>query len=82
MIEMKTGGMLSEVIKERRKALALTQEDVANLAGCARLFVHELEKGKITIRFEKLIAVLHVLGLQLAIESGSSGLVDKTHETN
>ena len=73
---------LSESVRRRRKTLALTQQDVADLAGCARLFVYDLEKGKSTIRLQKLMDVLQVLGMQLSIENGTGGFVDNTDATN
>ena len=54
-----------KIIKEQRKSLGLTQKDVANLAGCGIVFVHDLENGKPTIRLNKFLDVLNVLGIRL-----------------
>ncbi|MHB8637930.1 MAG: type II toxin-antitoxin system Y4mF family antitoxin [Fimbriimonadaceae bacterium] len=66
---------LGVAVRDRRKALGLTQAELAGLAGCGPLFVIELERGKPTIRVDKLIAVLVVLGLQLRVENGVGGIV-------
>jgi HTH-type transcriptional regulator/antitoxin HipB len=58
---------LSEVIRARRKAVGLSQQDLAEFAGCSRLFVSELERGKLTFQFDKFLAVLTVLGLRMKI---------------
>lgn len=58
-------GTLSRTVEERRKTLGLTQPDLARLAGCSERFVRELESGKPTVRFDKVLAVLEVLGLEL-----------------
>lgn len=57
---------LAHQIRERRKSLRLTQQDVADLAGCSTRFVCSLESGKPTVRLDKLVAVLQTLGLELS----------------
>ncbi|HYO20339.1 MAG TPA: type II toxin-antitoxin system Y4mF family antitoxin, partial [Dermatophilaceae bacterium] len=52
----------------RRKDLGLTQVEVAELAGVSDRFVMELEKGKPTVRLDKLTAVLEAMGLTLRAE--------------
>lgn len=65
---------LAAAIRSQRKSLGLTQEELGRFAGCGALFIHELEKGKPTVRLSKLIEVLKILGLQLKLETGKSGL--------
>jgi HTH-type transcriptional regulator / antitoxin HipB len=65
---------LGEAVRARRKLLRLTQRHVADLAGCAELFVREVEAGKPTVRLDKLVDVLTVLGLRLTLESGRDGI--------
>lgn len=59
-------------LRTRRKALGLTQEDLADLADVSLRFVHELEHGKQTVQLDKLLAVLNALGWHLAITPGSA----------
>lgn len=59
---------LSKIVRERRKALKLTQKELADLAGCHFMFISDLEQGKNTLRLDKVEAVLHALGLRLRIE--------------
>ena len=61
-------------VRNRRNALGLTQAQAAALAECDRLFVSEVERGKSTVRLDKLLSLLGVLGLQLALETGSGRL--------
>lgn len=56
------------VITERRRALGLRQQDLAELAGVSIRFVGELEHGKQTARLDKLQAVLDVLGLTIELK--------------
>lgn len=62
-------------IKKQRKALGLSQQQLAKFAGCAKLFVLSVENGKATIRMDKLLAVLNVLGLQIKLQSGKAPVV-------
>lgn len=55
---------VSRVVRERRKSLRLTQEDLADLADCSPRYVRSLESGKPTVRMDKLMDVLDVLGVE------------------
>jgi y4mF family transcriptional regulator len=59
---------VADAVKARRRGLRLTQPDLASLAGCSERFVRELEAGKPSVRLDKLLAVLDVLGLELRLE--------------
>ncbi len=62
-------------MRTRRRQLALTQADLADLAGCARRTVSAIEAGKETIRLSVLLDVFAALGLRLRVEPGPGGLV-------
>jgi len=57
--------LLAASVHARRKHLRLTQETLAELAGCSSRFVRQLEGGKGTVRLDKVEAVLRALGLEL-----------------
>jgi HTH-type transcriptional regulator/antitoxin HipB len=57
-------------VRARRKALRLTQDEAAELAGVSARTVHAIEAGKVTISLDALLAVLSALGLQLRLERG------------
>jgi HTH-type transcriptional regulator / antitoxin HipB len=59
---------LGLTVRVRRLELGLKQAELAELAGCSTRFVHTVEAGKATIRLDKLLDVLDVLGLHLSIE--------------
>lgn len=72
MIESpQTAESIGLAAKARRKALGLTLQQVADLAGVAITFVHELEHGKPTMRLSKVVDVLTVLGLELEVRDRS-----------
>lgn len=54
-------------VRQRRVALQMRQDDVAALAGVSTRFVHAVETGKPSLHLDKVVAVLHVLGLELRI---------------
>lgn len=61
---------LGQGVRERREALALRQSELAELAGCSPRFLHSLEHGKPTLRLDKVLDVLEVLGLDLLLAPG------------
>jgi len=54
-------------IRNLRKKLRLTQIDFAKRAGVGLRFLRELEKGKTTVRLDKLNQVLDFLGFHLEL---------------
>ncbi len=54
-------------IKKLRKGLGLNQIEFAKRAGVGLRFLRELEKGKATIRLDKLNQVLDFLGIHLEL---------------
>ena len=60
---------LGAQIRRKRKVLRLTQKELADLSNCGSDFLYDLERGKPTVRLDKLMAVLEVLGLKLKLES-------------
>lgn len=63
---------LAGAVRARRKALGLTQADLAGLAQTGNRFIVDLEKGKPTLQIEKVLAVLALLGLDLyVVERGA-----------
>tara|TARA_R110002124_G_scaffold22412_5_gene84664 strand:+ start:801 stop:1025 length:225 start_codon:yes stop_codon:yes gene_type:complete len=55
------------LIRETRKALKVTQQDLALTSGTGLRFIIDLEKGKPTCQIGKVLTVLQTLGLRLEI---------------
>jgi y4mF family transcriptional regulator len=53
---------LIKFVKERRKALRLTQQELADRAGVGLRFIRDLEQGKQTLRLDKVNQVLALFG--------------------
>lgn len=56
---------LSQFVKERRKSLGLTQEDLSFKAGVGLRFVRDLEQGKESLMVDKVNQVLSLFGHEL-----------------
>lgn len=56
---------LSQFVKEQRKSLGLTQEDLSFKAGVGLRFVRDLEQGKESLMLDKVNQVLSLFGHEL-----------------
>ena len=59
---------LGNVIRATRKAQGATQAEFASLCGVGVRFISELENGKPTVEFGKVLTVLNSLGLNLNLQ--------------
>jgi y4mF family transcriptional regulator len=66
-------------VRTRRKAMKITQKDLALTCGTGLRFIIDLEKGKPTTQLEKALRVLQALGLRLQATS-LGGVADSKHE--
>lgn len=66
---------IPQFIKLKRKALKLTQEELAFKSGVGLRFMRELEQGKTTLRLDKVNQVLRLFGKQV-------GVIDQELESN
>jgi len=56
---------LSQFVKEKRKSLGLTQEELSLKAGVGLRFVREMEQGKQSLQMDKVNQVLKLFGYEL-----------------
>jgi y4mF family transcriptional regulator len=66
--------VLGAEVRRKRKLLRLSQQELAELSGCGPAFLYDLERGKPSIRLDKLVPVLEMLGLRLKLEPRVAGL--------
>jgi len=59
---------LGRAVRAARKAAGLDQKDAAGLAGVGLRFLSDLENGKPTVRMDKVMRVVAVLGLELRVQ--------------
>jgi len=58
---------LGRVVRDARRALGLTQPDLALSAGVGVRFLVDIEKGKPTAQIGKVMQVLAALGVEIAL---------------
>jgi y4mF family transcriptional regulator len=58
---------IGALVRETRKKLDVTQENLALASGTGLRFIIELEKGKKTCQIGKVLTVLHTLGIKLTL---------------
>jgi len=67
-----TPAQIGAVIRSTRKALGVTQRDLALTSGTGLRFIIELEKGKETCELGKALRVLHTLGIEMTLSPPTS----------
>jgi len=63
---------LGRFVKKERKAMGLTQAELALTSGTGMRFISDLENGKPTCQIGKTLTVLKTLGLRLTLSSSHS----------
>lgn len=76
---MRTLAELGDAVAARRKALNMSQSEVASQAGLTRETLVRFERGQVTeFGSRKLMAVLAVLGMEMILaEAGMAGTLDE-----
>jgi y4mF family transcriptional regulator len=67
-ITVDTPHALGQAARTARKRLGLTQPQLALAAGVGVRFIVDMEAGKLTIRLESTLRVLHALGAKLNVD--------------
>ncbi len=60
---------VGDLIRGRRRLLALKQLDVAGLGNTGNRFIIDLERGKPTVQMQKVLDVLDLLGLEVVVRA-------------
>ncbi|HCM27574.1 MAG TPA: transcriptional regulator [Treponema sp.] len=67
MEEVRTVSDAGRIIKAVRKRQGIRQQDLADLAGVSCRFLSDLENGKASVEFGKVLAILAALGLDMRL---------------
>ena len=60
---------LHKIAYFHRKQAKLNRTELANLAGVGKTAIYDLEKGKKTMRWTTIIAILHALNIEVRFNS-------------
>ena len=64
---------LGRLVKKERKAMGLTQAELALASGTGIRFISDLENGKPTCQIGKTLTVLKTLGIRMTLSLSHSG---------
>ena len=70
MNSIQTAKALGERVRAHRKALGITQAELAMTSGTGIRFISDLENGKETCQIGKVLLVLRTLGLRCLFGNG------------
>ena len=71
MIQVNNMLEIANAVREARRSQGISQTVLAQLSNVGLRFVCEIEHGKKTVRFDKLLSVLTTLGMSLRLEMPS-----------
>ncbi len=64
-----TSEEIGKIVRRTRKAMRVTQKDLALTSGTGLRFIIDLEKGKPTCQLDKALTVLSTLGISLELKA-------------
>lgn len=73
---------LPDIIYFHRKKAGLSRTQLAQLARVGKTVIYDLEKGKQSIRWDIIQAILQTLNITIELQSPLMGLYEKSKNTN
>ena len=64
---------LAEIVKTERKAQNVTQVQLSQLGNVGIRFIRDIERGKTSLQFDKLMRVLDTLGIAVTLSTPAAG---------
>ena len=71
---------IGRVIRFHRKKAGLSQQELAKIAGLGKTVIFDLEKGKLSIRFDTLLKVMEVLNIKINFLSPLMHLLEEDQD--
>ena len=69
---VRTAASLGALVRSRRQQLALKQLDLAGLGNTGNRFIVDVERGKPTVQLQKVLDLMHLLGLEVIVRPRSA----------
>ena len=66
-IELTDASQIAEIVRNERKRQKVTQVQLSQLANVGVRFIRDLEDGKPTMHFAKVLSVLETLGIAIEL---------------
>ena len=73
---------LHKVVLYHRKQAKLSREQLAELAGVGKTVIYDLEKGKQTVKWNTILAVLQALNIKIDLQSPLMEAYEKSTHQN
>jgi y4mF family transcriptional regulator len=73
---------IADIVRYHRKLSRLTQIELAEMADVGKNLVYEVEKGKLSIRFDNLLKIFQVLNINISLQSPLYESFLKEHPDN
>ena len=73
---------LHSIILFHRKQAKLSREELAELAGVGKTVIYDIEKGKKTVKWSTILAVLHALNIRVLFQSPLMDEYEKSSNKN
>ncbi|MDR6990978.1 helix-turn-helix domain-containing protein [Luteimonas sp. 3794] len=67
-IKLETAGEIGQWIRAVRKSQGMRQDDLAALVGASHVFLGDVERGKESVQWGRLFAVLRELGIEIRVD--------------
>ncbi len=68
-LPVQSAAQIGELIRLERKRQKILQQDLADLSGVSLHFLSNLENGKETVEFQKMLLVLNTLGIEMELKT-------------
>ena len=79
---MTVNNEIHEIILFHRKQAKLSREALAELAGVGKTVIYDIEKGKKTVKWSTILAVLHALNIRVLFQSPLMDEYEKSSNKN
>lgn len=60
---------IGKVIHFHRKKAGLSRQELAKIAGLGKTVIFDLEKGKLSVRFDIILKIMNVLNIKIKFQS-------------
>lgn len=62
----------ADQVRSRRRDLKLSQQELSDLSGVSVRFIHDVERGKPTVQFDRFLQMCDALGLDVVLQRRNS----------
>lgn len=73
---------IGQIVRFHRKKSGLSQERLAKFANVGKTVVFDIEKGKLSMRYDTLLKVLDVLNISIKFQSPLMKLFEEQQDEN